>query len=162
MQIATNDILRSGRRQHSLWWPWICVNHSIDWGLAVLQYGYVRLVWSLFSSQYGRQRHDLNDDMRQISGAHGAYCTKCLLEIRYNRQSQEQSSVCETDQGVCWLLQSALLFYWKLWGNLMYKGLIINTHEPCVGSCQSNESQMMVIWHVDELKISFKSINEIF
>lgn len=52
------------------------------------------------------------------------------------------------------LLQSALLFYKKLAGDLKADGFTLNLYDPCVANKMVNGKQMTVTWHVDDLKIS--------
>ena len=52
------------------------------------------------------------------------------------------------------LLQAALLFYEKLAADLVADGFKINPYDPCVANKIINGTQMTVIWHVDDLKIS--------
>ena len=59
------------------------------------------------------------------------------------------------------LLQSALLFYKKLRGELENYGFEVNPYDPCVANKIVNGSQMTVMWHVDDLKVSHKDDNEI-
>ena len=54
------------------------------------------------------------------------------------------------------LLQSALLFYNKLRGELEDYDFEINPYDPCVANKMVNGSQMTVTWHVDDLKVSHK------
>ena len=51
------------------------------------------------------------------------------------------------------LLKSALDFYNKLRGDLEDHGFEIN-YDPCVANKMVNGKQMIVIWHVDDLKVS--------
>ena len=50
---------------------------------------------------------------------------------------------------------SALLFFNKLWQDLESLGFIINPCDP-YGANKINRYQMIVVWHVYELKISHK------
>jgi hypothetical protein len=59
------------------------------------------------------------------------------------------------------LLQSALLFYKKLRGELEEYGFEVNPYDPCVANKIVNGSQMTVTWHVDDLKVSHKDGDEI-
>jgi hypothetical protein len=52
------------------------------------------------------------------------------------------------------LLKSALLFYKKLVTNLESIGFKFNTYDPYVANKEVNGTQMMVCWHVDNLKVS--------
>ena len=52
------------------------------------------------------------------------------------------------------LLRSALLFYKKLVANLESIGFKLNPYDPCVANKEVNGTQMMVCWHVDDLKVS--------
>ena len=52
------------------------------------------------------------------------------------------------------LLRSALLFYKKLVVDLKAYGFEINPYDPCVATMDVNDSQMTVVWHVDNLKVS--------
>ena len=59
------------------------------------------------------------------------------------------------------LLQSTLLFYRKFRADLEVFGFVVNPYDPCVANKMINGSQMTVIWHVDDLKISHKDISEV-
>ena len=59
------------------------------------------------------------------------------------------------------MLISALLFYRKLEKYLEEYGFGIKLYEPCVANKMVNGSQMTVVWHVDDLKVSHKSEFEI-
>ena len=59
------------------------------------------------------------------------------------------------------LLQSALLFYQKLRGELEDYGFEVNPYDPCVANKVVNGSQMTVTWHVDDLKVSHNDYHEI-
>lgn len=52
------------------------------------------------------------------------------------------------------MLKSALLFYRKLVKDLESVGFTINPYDPCVANKTSYGSQMTVVWHVDDLKVS--------
>ena len=52
------------------------------------------------------------------------------------------------------MLWSALLFYRKLAADLTHMGLKINFYDPCLANKMVNGKQMMITWHVDNLKIS--------
>ena len=56
------------------------------------------------------------------------------------------------------MLKSALLFYQKLRDDLDQDGLPVNPYDPCVANKQINGDQMMDVWHVDDLKISQRSM----
>jgi hypothetical protein len=51
-------------------------------------------------------------------------------------------------------LRSALLLYNKLVANLESIGFKLNPYDPCVANKEVNGTQMMVCWHVDNLKVS--------
>jgi hypothetical protein len=55
------------------------------------------------------------------------------------------------------MLQSALLFYKKLQGDLESIGFKVNPYDPCVANRVIDGSQHTVVWHVDDLKPSHKS-----
>ena len=59
------------------------------------------------------------------------------------------------------LLQSALLFYRKLRSELEDHGFTVNPYDPCVANKMINCKQMIVTWHVDDLKISHMDSNEV-
>ena len=59
------------------------------------------------------------------------------------------------------LLRSALLFYKKLRGDPKKMGFEVNPYDPCVANKMINGSQMTVMWHVDDLKISHKDGKEV-
>ena len=52
------------------------------------------------------------------------------------------------------LLRSALLFYLRLVKDLQEFGFKLNPYDPCVANKVVDGSQMTVVWHVDDLKIS--------
>ena len=54
------------------------------------------------------------------------------------------------------LPKSALLFYCKLWGDLHAKGFEINQYDPLMANKTINGHQMMVAWHMGDLKMSHK------
>ena len=59
------------------------------------------------------------------------------------------------------LLQSALLFYRKLRGDVEMKGFKINPYDPCVANKMIKGYQMTLTWHVDDVKISHKLESEV-
>ena len=62
--------------------------------------------------------------------------------------------ICKTLYG---MLISALLFYRKLVKDLEKYGFESNLYGPCAAKKMVNGSQMRVVWHVDDLKVSHKS-----
>jgi hypothetical protein len=52
------------------------------------------------------------------------------------------------------LLRSALLFYLKLVKDLVDFGFELNPYDPCVANKTVDGTQMTVVWHVDDLKVS--------
>ena len=54
-------------------------------------------------------------------------------------------------------VKSALLFCRKLWKDLHERGFTINPCDPCVCNKDICGKQMMITWHVDDLKISHDS-----
>ena len=53
------------------------------------------------------------------------------------------------------------MFYKKLRKDLEGYGFVINPYDPCVANAMINGPQMMVTWHVDDLKNSHKDPFEI-
>ena len=49
------------------------------------------------------------------------------------------------------MLQSALLFYNKLWKDLEDSGFKVNPYNPCVANKTVRGSQMTVVWHVNDM-----------
>ena len=47
-----------------------------------------------------------------------------------------------------------MLFYKKLVGDLESNGFVLNPYDPCAANKAINGTQMMVCWHVDDLKVS--------
>ena len=58
-------------------------------------------------------------------------------------------------------MRSALLFYGKLVGDLEAYGFEINPYDPCVANMEVGGSQMTIVWHVDDLKVSHSNAFEI-
>ena len=54
------------------------------------------------------------------------------------------------------MLKSALLFYCKLTDDLKQDGFQVNPYDPCVANKPISRSQMTIVWHVDDLKVSHK------
>ena len=52
------------------------------------------------------------------------------------------------------MLQSALLFYKKLRMDLEESGFEVNPYNPCVANKKVRGTQMTVVWHVNNMKIS--------
>ncbi len=55
------------------------------------------------------------------------------------------------------LLRSALLFYLKLRADLEEFGNVFNEYDPCVANKMVNSTQMTMVFHVDDLKVSHAS-----
>ena len=62
----------------------------------------------------------------------------------------------ESPKALYGMLKSALLFYKKLRDDFENNGFQANTYVPCVANKDINGSQMKIIWHVDDLKVSHK------
>ncbi len=58
-------------------------------------------------------------------------------------------------------LQSALLFYKKLVGNLKSIGFVVNLYNPCVANKTMGGRQFTITWHVDDLKLSHVNKHEV-
>ena len=59
------------------------------------------------------------------------------------------------------LLRSAILFYKKLRNDLENMDFEVNPCDPCVANKMINGSQMTVMCHVDDLKVSHKESTEV-
>ena len=62
----------------------------------------------------------------------------------------------ELQKALYGMLKSALLFYRKLRKDLESVGFVVNPYDPCVANFQQNGSQLTVVWHVDDLKVSHR------
>ena len=51
-------------------------------------------------------------------------------------------------------IQSALLWYNMLCGELKHMGFKINPYDPCVANADIDGKQCTIAWYVDDLKIS--------
>ena len=58
-------------------------------------------------------------------------------------------------------LKAALLFYQKLVGDLESQGFELNPYDLCVANKIINGKQMTLTWHVDDMKISHVSPDEV-
>ena len=58
------------------------------------------------------------------------------------------------------LMRASLLFYRKLRKEFEAYGFEVNRHNPCVANKTCYGSQMTVVWHVDDLKISHGALNK--
>ena len=52
------------------------------------------------------------------------------------------------------IMKAALLFYIKFVENLRSIGFQINPYDPCVANKIVDGAQLIVVWHVDDLKVS--------
>ena len=52
------------------------------------------------------------------------------------------------------MLKSALLFYKKLRNDLESIGFEVNPYDPCIANKVIDGKQMIIMWHVDDIKIS--------
>ena len=52
------------------------------------------------------------------------------------------------------MIQNPFLWYSKLKEDLEEYGFTINPYDPCVANKEVNGSNLTVVWHVDDLKIS--------
>ena len=59
------------------------------------------------------------------------------------------------------LLKSSLLFYKKLLSDSDLMGFELNPYDPCVTNKIKNGKQMMIIWHINNLKISHVDLREV-
>ena len=73
--------------------------------------------------------------------------------VRYNKKGELRRYV-RMSKALYGLLKSALDFYLKLRGDLESIGFKVNPYNPCVVNKTVQGSQMAVIWHVDDLKVS--------
>ena len=60
----------------------------------------------------------------------------------------------EFTKAIYGMLQSALLFYIKLWRYLKQQGFTRNNYDPFIENSVLNGKQVVVIWNLDDLKIS--------
>ena len=58
----------------------------------------------------------------------------------------------------CWNQPSGSM---KLKADLEKKGFIINPYIPCIANATVNSTQMTVMWHVDNLKVSYADLLEL-
>ena len=49
------------------------------------------------------------------------------------------------------MMQSALLFYEKLWNNLQSLGFKLNPYDPCIANKLIKVKQFTIAWNVDDL-----------
>ena len=61
-------------------------------------------------------------------------------------------------KGLYMLLRLALIFYNKVQDELEELRFTINPYDTYVANKMVNESQLTVIWHVDDFKVSHKDI----
>ena len=59
------------------------------------------------------------------------------------------------------LLHLALLFYKKLRTDLENMVFVITPYDPCVATKMVNGSQMIMTWHIDDLKVSHVGPQEV-
>ena len=54
-------------------------------------------------------------------------------------------------------MQAALLFWIDLTGYWIKQGFKLNPYDNCIANKQIDGSQCMVLWHMDDMKISHMS-----
>ena len=59
------------------------------------------------------------------------------------------------------MLESALAFYKLLRKKLEDDGFVVNPYDPCVANKVVNRIQMMLNWHVNDLKVSHVEESEV-
>ena len=52
------------------------------------------------------------------------------------------------------IMKAALLFYQKFVGDLMTIGFDLNPYDSCVANKTTNGKQLILVWHVDDIKAS--------
>ena len=57
------------------------------------------------------------------------------------------------------LLESALFFYKQLRKKIEEIGFQVNPYDPCVANMMVNDEQLTITWHVDDMKVSHKSVD---
>ena len=58
-------------------------------------------------------------------------------------------------------MESAILLYENLVGDIEEYGFIINPYNPCVENMKVDEKQLTICWHVNDLKISYVHKKEV-
>ena len=64
---------------------------------------------------------------------------------------------CELTCALYGTIKAALLFWIKLTKSLKMRGFVINPYDWCIANKTVDGSQLTIVWHVDDLKISHKS-----
>ena len=75
--------------------------------------------------------------------------------VTYDSKGNDMLYV-EMDKSLYGLLKSALLFCKKLRKYLEAYSFVINPYDPCVENAMIESHQMIVTWHVDNIKVSKK------
>ena len=55
------------------------------------------------------------------------------------------------------IMKAALLFYLRFVKDLTSIGFVLNPYDPCVANKTVDGTQLTIVWHVDDLKVSHKS-----
>ena len=82
---------------------------------------------------------------------------KYVIMIRKEKQLRYD----QIQKALYGLLHSELMFYRKVVNDLEAYGFHINIYDQCVAKHITNNKQMTLVWHVDDLKVSHLDIFEI-
>ena len=74
-------------------------------------------------------------------------------EYVYHQRGQSYI-YCKVNVAIYGTLKAALLFWKKLSASLKQQGFVINPYDWCVANKTVNGKQYIIVWHVDDLKIS--------
>ena len=55
------------------------------------------------------------------------------------------------------IMKAALLYYQRFVRDLESIGFALSPYDPCVANKMVQGQQLMIVWHVDDLKVSHKS-----
>ena len=80
--------------------------------------------------------------------------------ITYNSKVQALLYV-KMNKALYSLLKSALQFYKKFRSDIKAYGFRVNPYDPCVANTDLNSHQIIVTWHLDDMKVSHKDPFEI-
>jgi hypothetical protein len=86
--------------------------------------------------------------------------TAFIMEVSPDKYSEyvilekgKETIYLRLEKALCGCLKSALLFWKDLLGSLLKQGYISNAYDLCVANNLIEESQLTIVWRVDDLKV---------
>ena len=127
-------------------------DYSWNWSPWRMKSGSDEFTWCLFS--HSKQHGGNHKNIWAVGWAYSSNCTSGLQGVCHDQWKVPTGALCAIEKALYGMLNRALLFYKKLIEGLEWYEFWLNPYNPCMAKMQVNESQVMVTWQVDDLKVS--------